>query len=420
MRLLRNRVMLITEPVVQAKTAAIGFWFSVGSRLEKEGEYGITHFTEHMIFKGTKTRTAHEISCLFDTLGGYVNAFTEREDVCVYCTIPALEEKSIERAVDVLCDMASNATFDPQEMEKERAVIQSEIIAAQDDPEEAALDEVALAVWPEQSISRSIGGSVDDVASITREALADWYEKNFVHGELVVCAAGRFDEAVIARLLEQLPLHKKPLSVPSQSHYDDQHPRWQAGSSYKEAPFKQEQLFVLFPYQTPVLEKEYYAMAVFNALTGDTMSSRLFETLREKSGLCYTVYSFFTFYEDACAWCAYASSEKKKAKEVITLLNQEIQKLSVGMLSDAEIDAAKEHLCGEETIGGEDMEYRMKRLSRNCQMGFPFRDTESTIECIRSVSKNDIVTVIKKLLDAKNRAFISYGPRLPLSIRKEK
>src|SRR5574344_1883412 len=284
-QVLKNNCILITEQVQNARTASLGFWFSVGSRYEKQGEFGISHFTEHMIFKGTATRTARDISCAFDRIGGYVNAFTERENVCVYCTVPAIEDKSVSLAVEVLCDMVANATFDAQEIEKERAVIKSEIIAAQDDPEEAALDEVAMAVWPDQAISRTIGGSVDDVDAITREALVDWYQTHFVHGELVVCAAGHVDERQIVSLLEKLPLRDVEKKIPVESHFDLQHPLWQAGSSYVAAPFKQEQLFVLYPYSVgksssfaPITEKEYYALSVFNALTGDTMSSRLFDT----------------------------------------------------------------------------------------------------------------------------------------------
>ena len=422
---LKNNILFITEQDAQAKTASIGFWFSAGSRFENEKQHGIAHFTEHMLFKGTSSLTTHDISCAFDRIGGYANAYTEREDVCVYCTVPATGE-SVARACEILCDMACHASFNTEELEKERTVIQNEIAAIEDDPEEAALDEVANAVWPEQNISRSIGGTIEEVAQITREQLLSWYDEKIVHGELVVCAAGHFDEKKIARLLEQLPLHAEVLNYPSQTHFPTQPPKWQAGSTFKKAHFKQEQYFVLCPYHAPVTEKEYYTLSVLNALTGDTMSSRLFETLREKNGFCYTVYSFFTFYEDACAWCAYASSDKQKAKDVANLLISEIENLRKNEITQEEIDAAKEHCSGEETMNSEEMEYVMKRLERNHQMGFPLRTTEETAACIRTVSKDDILTVVSELLGEiketnviRNASFVSYGPKLPNAVRKD-
>src|SRR5574344_996819 len=146
---LRNGVMLITEPVAAAKTTAIGFWFYGGSRLEPASLRGVTHFTEHMLFKGTQSRSPFDIACAFDRMGGYINAYTEREDVCLYCVIPS---EHVCAALAVLCDMTSHAVFDKQELARELKVIESEIISAQDDPEEAALDAVGEAVWPAQKI----------------------------------------------------------------------------------------------------------------------------------------------------------------------------------------------------------------------------------------------------------------------------
>src|SRR5574344_832053 len=150
---LRNGVMLITEPVAAAKTTAIGFWFYGGSRLEPASLRGVTHFTEHMLFKGTQSRSAFDIACAFDRMGGYINAYTEREDVCVYCVVPSVH---VTAALDIMCDMAEHAVFDAAEFERERKVVESEIITAEDDPDDSALDAVENAVWPRQMVSASI------------------------------------------------------------------------------------------------------------------------------------------------------------------------------------------------------------------------------------------------------------------------
>src|SRR5574344_87766 len=203
---LRNGVMLITEPVAAAKTAAIGFWFSTGSRDEPDDKRGITHFVEHMLFKGTKTRTPFEIASVFDKMGGYLNAYTEREDVCVYCVVPSAH---VQEALDILCDMVTHAVFDQKEMEHELKVIESEIISAQDDPEEAALDAVGDSVWPHQKISSSISGTIEEVETLSRNDLFNWYTDRFIHGELTVSVAGNFDRDLITSKLEMLPEHKE-------------------------------------------------------------------------------------------------------------------------------------------------------------------------------------------------------------------
>lgn len=413
---LRNRVMLFTEPVVTSKTVAIGFWFSVGSRLERDGEHGITHFTEHLLFKGTRTRSARDIACAFDRIGGYVNAFTERENVCVYCTIPGGTE-SVETALSVLCDMCNNSVFPEDEIERERAVVKSEIASVEDDPEESAMDRVSECVWPGQSLSTSITGSSEDVDSITREQLLDWYDKYFVNGNLCVFAAGMVDSDFIAEKLETLSL-KSDVPIEFSEQGFGKLPVWKNGFSFIKAGFNQTQVFELFPLAMPVSEKDYYTAAVFNAIAGDSMSSRLFDSMRERSGLCYTVYSFFTFYADVAAWCAYASCDNDKAVSVASLFIDEIEKISRSGVSDAELEAAKMHLCGEEILGSEDMEFRMKRMQRNYSMGFNLNDTSRILECIRSVTKNDIIEFIEKLFDFNKMAFVVYGKSLSMKSKR--
>src|SRR5574344_1727550 len=165
---LRNGVMLITEPVAAAKTTAIGFWFYGGSRLEPASLRGVTHFTEHMLFKGTQSRSAFDIACAFDRMGGYINAYTEREDVCMYCVVPS---PRAGEALSIMCDMAENAVFAAGELEREREVVENEILTAEDDPEDSALDAAENSRWQEQTVSASISGTVKQEESLGREDL---------------------------------------------------------------------------------------------------------------------------------------------------------------------------------------------------------------------------------------------------------
>jgi predicted Zn-dependent peptidase len=418
--------MLIMEPVAAAKTVAIGFWFSTGSRDEPEEAHGATHFVEHMLFKGTTTRTPFDIASVFDKMGGYLNAFTEREDVCVYCVIPS---ESVHQALDVLCDMTVNSDFPEEELERERVVIESEILASADDPEEAALDAVGESVWPDQRISASISGTVNDVETLTREDLFKWYNEHFIHGELAVCVAGGFEADDVQNLISCLP-ERGGLPGPlvetaltgtetdegiEPHRFLDQKPVWKNGIRFVPARFRQEQFFVLYPIPYPVTRKQYASLAVVNALAGDTMSSRLFQTLREQGGYCYTVYSFCSFYEDTGCWCAYASSAKKNSARIAKDLSAELKRLACdarnGKLGDEEIEAAKEHLCGEEIISGEDMEYRMKRLARNFMCGYAQVSTEDIVQEIRMLDRNSVESCIATLLDEKKQSVVVFGPR---------
>ena len=417
---LRNGVILIMEPIVTGKTAAIGFWFYTGSRAESDANRGVTHFTEHMLFKGTKSRTAFDIACAFDRMGGYINAYTEREDVCVYCVVPSLK---VQEALTILCDMAENAVFDLKELERERKVIESEIITSADDPEDSALDAVENAVWPHQKISASISGTVEQVKALRREDITSWYKANFVHGRMCVCAAGCFDQEALERRISELPLHAElPLEDADKilaAQYADQRPVWNGGISFIKSSFQQEQFFLLYPLRFPVDEHAYYTLAVMNALTGDTMSSRLFQMLREKGGWCYSVYSYSTFYADTACWCAYASSAKRSSGRILADLHSEMKKLFENGVSEYEVDAAREHLCGEELMADADIENRMKFLERCYDSGYGFGSEDKRIELIRSVTKYDVEHCLHEMFDVENKALIVYGPGLSLKEKKD-
>ena len=173
---LKNNIVLVSEYMPHSHNVALGFMFSVGSRYEKEGERGISHFCEHMLFKGTASRKRRKIVAAFDNVGGLVNAFTERDDVFMYSVLPS-SNSNINTALEILCDMAQNCTFPPDEIEKERTVIQNEIYAVEDDIEESSIDCLADFIWHNQSLAQSITGSADDIESITREQLLDWYDR---------------------------------------------------------------------------------------------------------------------------------------------------------------------------------------------------------------------------------------------------
>ncbi len=409
--ILKNNITLITEAIDTVKTVAIGFWFQCGSRYEQKNEKGISHFVEHMLFKGTKTRTAFDIASSFDKIGGYVNAFTEREQVCLHCVVPAIHAHN---AFEVLCDMIENSVFNEDEIERERKVIISEIISSLDDPEETALDASIETVWPDNPISSSILSTKKDIKKITRQSLKNWYKKYFVSGPLMVSVSGNVGETKIQSTLEKLSV-KRALKDHAHSFIV---PKWNRGTHFIEADFQQEQIFALYPVTVPLSFSDYFALAIVNALVGDTMSSRLFQSLREKSGSCYSVYSFVSMYSDCAYWCAYASASKKNVVSVVELLRSELNLILKDGFSDDEILAAKEHIIGEEIIASEDMEQRMKFLSKNYFLNFEQCSLDETITHIRSITIDDVYKVLRSFLLEKVEALLVYGPKVGSKVRK--
>lgn len=415
---LLNNITLITQQVVNSKVTTFGFYFSVGSRFENEGEHGISHFTEHMIFKGTKTKSNRDISLIFDRMGGIFNAFTERENVGVYCTVPSENLENYKTALETLCDLSSNCTFPPEEMEKERGVVQSEILAVLDDPDDSAMDEVASCVWPNQNLSLAITGTSDDVDSITREQMVDWYKKYFAEGELVVIVCGKIFEDILVETLQKLPQHKPSQEFFRHLHFSEKI-FWNIENRILKAKFNQTQIFSLYPLSSSLSFEDYISLLIFNSAAGETMSSRLFSSLREKSGLCYSVGSFYTTYENAGLWCAYSVCEKTKAVEVYKKLSEEISGFVENQISDEEIEISKERLCGSEILGETRTSFLMQRLWNFYSMGFPLCETEEILNSIRSAEKNDIIGFIKNLLNEEKKSSLVYGPALSSKQKKE-
>lgn len=399
---LKNNVVLISEYMPHSHNAAIGFMFSVGSRHEKETERGISHFCEHMLFKGTSSRKRRDIVYAFDKMGGLVNAFTERDDVFMYSVLPSSPE-NISTAVEILCDMTQNCIFPADEIEKERAVIQNEISAVEDDIEESSIDQLADFIWHNQDLAQTITGSADDVASITREQLFDWYKKYIKNGPLTVFISGKFDFETIISMLEKLP-DRKILDCSFNAKFC-------SGFKSKKSRFNQVQLYYMYPLKMPLDIRLYYTLLVLNALFGDTMTSRLFEHLREDRGLCYSVYSFMSCYSDTGVWGAAVSCDSKQTQMVLDCLKKEFELLCTRNISDEEISLAKEHLCGEELMGCDDVEYVMKKLQRHYLMSLSLLDTQETVSTIRSIEKNDIIKYVESNIMNIEPAVFVYGKK---------
>lgn len=415
---LKNNIVLITQSVEKSKVASLGFYFSVGSRFEKKGEYGISHFTEHMLFKGTATKSNKEISRIFDRMGGITNAWTERENVSICCSVPVENKENFSVALEALCDLSCNCIFPEEEFEKEKGVVENEIYSVEDDPDDSSMDEIARRIWKNQNISRTITGSIEDVESITREQMKSWYEKYFINGELVVIATGNIQKDVLLNQLENLPLKKPSVQFFKNGHFPEA-VEWSSGHSVVKAKFSQEQIFAVFPIEKPLSYKDYLCLMVFDAVTGDSMSSRLFLELRERLGLCYSVGSFFTTYENAGLWAAYLVCEKKNAAESCRSLVNELRNILRNEITQEEIDIAAERISGTEIMNEINSAFLMRRLWNFYSMGFDLMDTRDFIDSLRTINKNDIIEFVQNLLSSDKMNVVVYGSKIGISARRE-
>ena len=320
-RLLGNGARIILDPVATTEALSLGLWFLHGSRDESDGEEGFSHFLEHMVFKGTRRRSAFQIAQAIDRVGGFLNAFTEKELTCFHCILP---KEHTELAVDVLVDMVTDSLLDEEEIGREKQVVLSEIQSSEDAPEERSHEVFLETVWDGHPLARRITGESAQVEAIQRSRLESFYRGLFVTGNLVVTAAGAMEpEAMfelLARYLERIPEGSHPLVRTP--------PRRTVRSEHRQDRFQQVHLYLGTEIAATDRLDEYYRAQVFSTAFGESMSSRLFQQLREKEGLCYSVYSFRTYYSDTGLWTIYANCTPALAPRLIESLARELKRLA--------------------------------------------------------------------------------------------
>lgn len=405
-RILPNGIRLLAEPIAATKAAAIGFWFSRGSRDEDPSSHGITHFIEHMLFKGTGERSARDIARFFDRIGGYVNAFTERELLCVYCVVPSLHALA---AAEVVLSMLRESAFSSSEIEKERSVIVSELLSSLDDSEEMAMDAALAAMYPGHGFSLPIGGSVEEVASLSPDRIRNEYHDRFRSCPPVVTVAGNIDSEAFAQFLAARRFTFAAQGFQQVLSAIPDPPLWQSGRFYPESSFGQSQIFLSWPLQFERNGSEWFAWSVINAIIGDSVSSRLFQTLREDRGLCYSVYSTFAVNRDSALWSAYAATPPERTVETVESLLSEIDSVRQKGFTDVEIADARSHIAGEMLLASEDTENRMKRLGRQFFYNGALISVEDSVALLESLHDDDIQNRVRDGFKPAQESLVVYA-----------
>jgi len=392
-----------------ARSFAAGFWFPVGSRHEAPRERGFAHFVEHMAFKGTARRSAAEISREVERVGGYINAFTDRDSLCIHCQVPAAHWRL---ALDILSDMAFESAFAPEDFEREREVIVSEILAARDDPEECAHDELLEAIWPGDPLARKIAGEASDIRRAPRDEVYAFYRSALSTRGLLITAAGPVPEAeVAAELISLLPEGRE--GCPPRGAGE---PRFREARDYVSADTEQVAWFEAIQVPPPFDEGDYFAMAALNGALGEASSSRLFLELRERRGLCYSVYSAFSMGRTECLWLASANAQSSQLGKLSESMDSCLDEVAERGLSVGECEDALSRLVGSLDIAMEDTDFRMRRIARQIMFSGEAMSIDQTRARIEALGPAEINAASSRLFRredgrARPRARLAYGKR---------
>jgi predicted Zn-dependent peptidase len=402
---------LLEEAAAGARSFAVGFWFPLGSRHEAKAERGFVHFVEHMVFKGSSRRSAEDFARDVDRVGGYLNAFTERDTLCFHCVVPAAHWRL---ALDVLTDLVFGAIFPRDEFERERSVIMSEILAAQDDPEESSHDHLLELLWPGDSLALKIAGEVEDVEAVTRDSLYAFYRKRLRPEHLVVSTSGALDGADVASELARLLSAYPEEGSEAEAYPPEPEPVFHPIRSFVHSSISQVYLYEAIQIADEKRPDDYYILSVLNGAFGESMSSRLFQNLREKEGLCYSVYSGFSLDRGLGLWMATASASVRLFPRLMDALEEEISRIASGgdgALSEREVGESISHIAGSFDLALEDPEYRMKRLAKQKICNGYVLDADETKARILAVTKEDVDAMAERLFAKSDRAIFAYGKR---------
>ncbi len=407
---------ILFDTVNNTDSVCIGFWFNCGSRDERSdargSERGFTHFLEHMLFKGTERRSAFQIAKEIDRVGGFLNAFTEREAACFYATLPC---EHLELALNVLFDMVFRSVLDSGEIEKEKSVVTNEVLSIMDSPEELAHESYLANLWGDHPLAWRITGSVEDINKIDRDRLLAFYSKRFVPDNLTVSVAGRFDATQVFELIRDTINHSGGLSRPrhpSDAGFLSERvtPKIKFAWQHKKNRFKQVQIYT--GTDLPIQRGEHrplYDALVFSNAVGESMSSRLFQQIREVKALCYSISSYRTLFTDITLWTIYCNTSPDTVTKLLGALDEELRRLLTEPLTETEVEDAKNHLKGMLTLAKEDMEGRMKRLYRLHSLVGEIIEYEESFKLINEVDRKRILLITDQLMQKRDFSLLAFG-----------
>lgn len=401
---LPNGLLVLTEQMPHVRSISMGVWIATGSRHETADLNGISHFVEHMVFKGTTTRSAQQYAREVDSIGGNLDAFTGKEGICF--NIKVLDE-NVEPALDLLSDLVLHPTFLPEELLREQGVILEEIKMDEDNPDYLVHEIFTQNFWKGDALGRPILGTVKTVSSFNQQILLDFYASRFTPSNMIFSAAGNLDHdrfvAQVARYFDSLVPHQSSTSLTSSAPQTFSHITLRNKKS-----LEQVQLCLGVP-APPIAYEDRYAVYLLNNMLGGGMSSRLFQTIREDHGLAYSVYSEIAAFRDTGSLCIYAGIAPDKTREVIELTMRELRRLKEEPVPESELRRAKDQYKTNMVIGLETSSSRMGNLARQQMYFGRFYSVEELIAMIEHVTPEKIQSLAHELFQPDRIALTLLG-----------
>lgn len=389
---LENGIRVIGEPMPHYRSVSMGVWVDAGSVCENEAEAGASHFIEHMLFKGTERRTAAEIAAEMDAIGGNLNAFTAKECTCFYAKV--LDEH-LPRAADMLADLLRNSKFDEADIEREKGVVCEEILMTEDSPEDMAHETLCALLYENTPLAKPILGTQESVRSFTRETLMDYMGRHYMPNNIVISCAGHFEREALMDALNRYFAgggmgERSPRKVSTLS----------GGHRFRAVEKDIEQVHLCLGFPGFALDEDgQYALFVLNNALGGSMSSRLFQSIREARGLAYSVYSYPSSYTETGYFALYAGTGEGTAEQVTALILEELEKLRKNGLTKEEFIRSKEQLKGSYMLGQESTSARSNAIGKMELLRGRVYSEEEIMQRIERITMDDVQAILPKVLD---------------------
>ena len=396
---LPNGVRVLIEKVPYVRSVAAGIWVGNGSRNETAAENGASHFIEHMAFKGTDKYTAAQLASEMDGIGGQINAFTTKECTCFYGHVL---DTHLGKLLELLSDMLLNSKFSDEDIINERGVIYEEIDMYEDSPEDLVTEMLFEKVYSSSPLGFPILGTKESLKPMNHESLTGYMKGHYSPDRIVVSVSGNFSDENIEYIKERfsaIPAVKAPDVLPAS---------YTESFITKEKQIEQNHICFAFP-GIALLDKRRYELQILTTILGGGMSSRLFQTIREKYGLCYTVYSFNSSHSDVGALGIYTALSDEAEKKAIEMIIDEIKKFKDDGITSDELERAREQAKSNILMGLESTSTRMSRLGKN-ELTFGFvKSVEETVEAYDNVTVSDVITLSRELMDFERISFSAVG-----------
>ncbi|MDA8078669.1 MAG: pitrilysin family protein [Nitrospiraceae bacterium] len=398
---LENGIPVVMEPIGNVRSVSAGVWVKVGSRNEHPDKNGISHFLEHMFFKGTRKRTTKDIAVDIDTIGGDLNAFTSRENTAFY--VKVLDEY-LDKGLELLADVFVNSVFPEEEIEKEKKIIKEEIKMVEDTPDDYIHDLFNQTVWGQTGLGQTILGRRETIASFTRDDIMAHIKKYYGTRDIVISCAGNFDTERLIGILNKRFGGLRRGSEPQKGGAPD----FRQDVRVFTKDLSEAHICIGVP-AISQLSEERYAFFLLNTILGAGVSSRLFQEIREKRGLAYSVYSFTSSYVDTGLWGVYAGVSRKRIREVAEVVVAEMLALP-DTLTETELERSKKHLKGNLILGLESTSSRMQNIARQEIYFGRYISPDEIIQSVDRVDMAEVMDLARRLIRRELFSLTAYGP----------